>query len=166
MVIDTPETRDQLLAAAKALTLVTAAVIKASSAIGVLWCSADHLLKADRFVASTETMVKGNHAATDIWVRTLAQNGTLDAKGRSTLVVASRGLAPFTGGHELEFAPTAKYDLGHLAMRIMQIGTYLIDSGAKLEDGHTVGPENFVVALASGQFSNDVVLLRDKTEEA
>jgi hypothetical protein len=160
-----PDTRAQLLAAAKALTLLTAAVVKASSAIGVLWCSADHLLKADRFVASTETMVRGNHAATGIWVRTLARDGAPDATGRSTLIVASHGLAAFAG-RELEFAPTAKYELGHLAMRVMQIGTYLIDSGAKLDDGHTVGPENFIVALTNGQFHDDVVLLRDKNEEA
>jgi hypothetical protein len=131
----------------------------------VLWCSADHLLTAERFVASTETMVQGQHAATDIWIRTLARNGPPNSRGRSTLIVASHGLAAYSG-RELEFAPTGKYDLGHLAMRVMQIGTYLIDSGAKLDNGHTVGSENFTVSLASGQFHDDVVLLRDKTEEA
>lgn len=139
MVTGNVTTREELIAAARALTLLTAAVTQVVPATGVLWCASDNLLPPTRFVASARALAENGLTPADIWVRLVAANLP------DGLVVGTHGLVAYAN-RELEFAPTRKLDFGKLGMRIMQMALYLIDSGAELKDGDSIGPENFRVA--------------------
>lgn len=141
MVIDKPESRADLLAAARALTLLTAAVCQTAPMMGVLWCPSDHLVPVDRFIQSAKTLAAEGQTLADIWVRLAAVHGP------GGLIVAAHGLAPYAA-REVEFEPTQKLDFGTLGMRALQMSLYLIDSGRELLENDKVGSEPFKVSLA------------------
>ena len=149
--------RDALLRAARAQTLVTAAVCKIIPAMGVLWCAANNLLPLDRFLNAAGAFAQDGQAPAEIWVRLMASN-TKDG-----MVVATHGLASYAG-REVEFAPTHKFDFGTLGARVMQIAQYLIESGKALKGGEVIAPEQFRIELREkGSFDSRPVYVL-KTE--
>ena len=140
LVTESIGSRDALLHAARTQTLVTAAVCKIISAMGVLWCASDNLLPVDRFLNAATAFFQDGHAPAEIWVRLMAAN-TGDG-----ILVATHGLADYAG-REIEFVPTQKFDFGTLGARAMQISQYLIESGNSLRDGEVIAPEQFKIEL-------------------
>lgn len=140
LVMEEVDSRDALLRAARAQTLVTAAVCNIVPAMGVLWCASDNLLPLDRFLSAAVVYAQEGQAPAEIWVRLMAANT------ENGLLVATHGLASYVG-REVEFTPTRKFDFGTLGMRIMQISQYLIESGVTLREGEVIAPEQFEISL-------------------
>jgi hypothetical protein len=125
------DSRDDLILAARAQTLVTAAVSRLISAMGVLWCASDNLLPLDRFLDAATTFARDGRPPAEIWVRLMAK------KTEDGLLVASHGLA-YYAGRELEVVPTRKFGLGDLSAYIFGISSYLIENYVKLGDAITM----------------------------
>src|SRR5262249_41061829 len=140
-VIEPIKSRDVLVRAARAQTLVTAAACKLVAAMGVLWCASDNLLPLDRFLDAATRFARDGQAPAEIWVRLMASH-TKDG-----LLVATHGLAIYAG-REIEFTPTRKFDFGTLGMRAMQLAQYLIESGSTLKAGQLTAPEQFRIEFS------------------
>lgn len=137
---------------ARALVHLTAALCTTIDAIGVLWCPADHLMSAARFVQIATTPESAGQMLATIFARLLANQ---TPRG---VVVATHGLTALTGGPELELGPTTMLDLVTLATRAMQFAEFVLNGLLVLKPGDIVGPENFSVASASGSFDGRPVL--------
>ncbi|MGO4716275.1 hypothetical protein [Bradyrhizobium sp. 2TAF24] len=152
MVVNPEKSGKSITEQARALTLLAAAVCNAVEAIGVLWCASDHLMSAGRFVQITTTPKDQGQMLSAIWVRLFV------AQTEAGLVVATHGLAAFTGTFELEFAPTKRLDLSTLATRAMQFSHFLITGVMTLKPGDVAGPENFAVTEGRSSFEDRLAL--------
>jgi hypothetical protein len=138
------KTRAEFIAAAKALTYLTAAVCKAVPAMAVLWCAADHLLSVERYLLIATAPESPGKTFAPIWVRILAANTP------EGVVVATHGLSGFAG-REIEFAPNSKFDFATLGMRTMQMSHLLIESAVEWGNGEIVAPERFRVTIPASE---------------
>lgn len=152
MLVDDEASGQSPVDRATALARLTAAVCKTQAAVGVLWCAADHLLSAARFVQIATTPEDRGGMLSPIWIRLLV------AETDRGLVVATHGLAALTGSREIEFAPTRNLDLATLATRAIQLSHYLLQGPQALKEGDVVGPERFtVMTRESGSFEESAV---------
>ena len=64
-----PVSREAILAKARAVTLVAAAIARLIPAIGVTWADAANLVKAEQFIGMTENIGQEGADAIPFWVR-------------------------------------------------------------------------------------------------
>jgi len=152
-----PTTRKALVVSNDALLFLTAAIVEASNAIGVLWGPSDNLMPGRDFVTSFYRALKRNEPAMDIIARLVF------VKTTNALAVATHGLN-FLVGREIEFTPTPASTLTPEQMydRVLQIASYLYigatDEPRVLRPGELVGPERFRVEVAnSGMIANEPI---------
>jgi hypothetical protein len=114
------------------LTRLVSAVLQATGALGVYWGAAGQVIRADVFDGVAHESEHGDGSLpVMLWVdfRTFVENG------RSALFTV--GLGAF-GLMELEIAPSER-DVGELRELAVGVASYLIEHGAVLDDGQTVG---------------------------
>jgi hypothetical protein len=114
-----------------ALTRVIAAVAQCAPALGVYLSGAAQVHKVEDFVSEAEGASK-ELLPLYLWVRF-----SISEEGDQSLTLCTTGLAQLEV-MELEF-PHARLDAQTLMDRAFNIAHYLLDHGAVLESGHTIG---------------------------
>jgi hypothetical protein len=123
-------------ASARIVTAVAAALSGLMPAIGVYWASGETVTEAGPFRQRAQAMAAGP-LPLDVWVQLLWLDGPKAPNGQRTFAVITTGLAPFVG-REIEFQPAARPPL-EVGQRVAGTISYLMQHGAVLKDGDTVG---------------------------
>lgn len=125
------------------LTRVVAAVAQASAALGIYLPGAKQVHKVEDFVSEAEGATR-ELLPLYLWIRF-----TLADEQDGSITLTTSGLADLEL-MEVEF-PRARLDAQTLMDRAFNIAHYLLDNGAVLENGHTIGisaEEKFKIAHA------------------
>ena len=83
--LEDPVDREAILAKARAVTLMAAAIARLVPAIGVTWVDGAHLMKAESFIKKTETIGQPGANAVPIWVRVMIAQGRPTSNGEPAL---------------------------------------------------------------------------------
>jgi hypothetical protein len=121
---------------ARAVTLLSAAILKATPAIGIYWTTGETVTKPDMFIESAQRLATDSAPLESRWVQ-YYWLGAPPQDGKPTLAVITTGLKPFIG-RELEFKPTTFSPI-ELAQRIIGTVGYLLMNGPVVGDGDTLG---------------------------
>ena len=114
-----------------ALTRVVASVAQSAPALGIFLAGAKQVHKVEDFVSEAEGATR-ELLPLYLWIRF-----TLSEQGDGTTTLYTTGLADLEL-MEVEF-PRAQLDPQTLMDRAFNIAHYLLDHGAVLENGHTIG---------------------------
>ena len=149
---DRDEKRAQLLERATLLTLISAAIVSITPAIGVFWPASNNLLNAEMFMTSAKLVSTSNRSPVETWVRLYVTTIPTSPDNAQRVIAATRGLRSYAG-RDIEFDPGITSSIG-LITQAFDIASYLIDSGAALQEGETIGevnsPEFLVGFLENG----------------
>lgn len=139
----------EALAAAFAVTVIAAAVIRRTDAIGAVFNPALTAFPADQFVGIAIGLAQQRQIPEMLWVSLAFRPGQPAPDGQPTVGLTTLGLSAFAG-REIEFLPVA-WQPGHVAGRVLGLAQYLILHGPVIKDGDTVGDtpaERIAVHLA------------------
>jgi Domain of unknown function (DUF4261) len=114
-----------------ALTRVVASVAQSAPALGIFLSGAKQVHKVEDFVSEAEGATR-ELLPLYLWIRF-----TLNDEGNGSTTLSTTGLADLEL-MEVEF-PRARLDPQTLMDRAFNIAHYLLDHGAVLEHGHTIG---------------------------
>lgn len=140
-----PADREAILAKARAVTMLAAAIARLVPAIGVTWVDAANLIRAEDFVSMTERMGP-DFDALRFWVRIMLARGELTPEGEETSMAGTLGLGLF-GLRELEYA-LSPLDPVFLLQHAYSSSAYLLRSGKSLSDGETIGVQGRPIGFA------------------
>jgi hypothetical protein len=127
----------EALAAAFAVTVVAAAVMRVTPAIGGVFNPACTAYPADEFIGFAIGLAQKRQIPEMLWVLIGFLPGPVLSGGRETAGLVTRGLSAFIG-REIEFMPVL-WQPGEIARRVLGLTQYLILNGAVIKDGDTVG---------------------------
>jgi Domain of unknown function (DUF4261) len=130
----------EALAGAFAVTVVSAAVIKLTQAIGVIFNPALTAFPAQSFHDVAVELAQKRQIPEMLWVSLDFLRGPNTASGQPTVGLSTMGLFPFIG-REIEFDPVP-WQPGEVAQRVLGLCQYLILNGLVIGDGDTVGNTN------------------------
>ena len=130
------ETFQDAVKSARAVTLLSAAIMEATPSIGVYWTAGQTVTKADMFIPDAQHLAQEGKAPDAHWIQYYWLGGP-PQDGRPTLGVITEGLEPFIG-RELEFEPIPLTP-PELAQRIIGTVIYLLANGPVINDGDTLG---------------------------
>jgi hypothetical protein len=123
---------------ARALTLLTDAVLEAANGTGVYWTPADCLISPERLRAEAPSAVE-NSIAPGLWFGfRLFPGGKID--GKFAAVCQSTGLVPFLG-REVECGPYA-LETRELAQIVLAVARSMATEGNVFDEGHILTSED------------------------
>jgi hypothetical protein len=134
--------REAVLAQARAVTLVAAAVARIVPIIGVLWVQGTNSIDGKTFLRVTETIGQPGANAVMLWVRVMLYN---EPPKVGKLIGGTLGLH-LLGLTDLEYAPSdlePKFILQHA----LATSDYLLRSGQTLKDRETIKVEGQPLAF-------------------
>jgi hypothetical protein len=134
------KTHPEALAGAFAVTIVSAAVIRLTQAIGVIFNPALTAFPAQVFHDMAVELAQKRQIPEMLWVSLDFLRGPNTASGQPTVGLNTMGLFPFIG-REIEFDPVP-WAPGEVAQRVVGLCQYLILNGLVIKDGDTVGNTN------------------------
>jgi hypothetical protein len=120
---------------ARALTIVTAAVLTSMRGKGVFWSQGDCVIDPERFRKEAADL-RASEYASPLWFSIRFFPGSTDAKS-DLLVCQSTGLTIFLG-RDLECGPY-RMPPAEIAQAVLTVARYMASAGAIFGDGHTLG---------------------------
>lgn len=120
---------------ARAVTLLTAAIVGAAPAVGVYWVTGETVTSPDMFTEAAQLQAGEGRPPESVWVQCTWMDG-LPRLGRRTLAAFTTGLQPFVG-RELEFKP-ARLPRPLFRRHVIETIGYLLTNGPVLKDGDTL----------------------------
>ena len=127
----------EALAGAFAVTVVCAAVIRLTHAIGVIFNPADTAFPAQSFHDMAVELAQKRQIPEMLWCSLNFVPGDELPGGKRKVGAVATGLFPFIG-RDLEFEPVV-WSPGEVAKRMLGLAQYLILNGPVIGDGDNVG---------------------------
>lgn len=136
--------RQPILAQARAVTLVAAAIARLIPFIGIQWVDGTNSMDAKGFIKATEELGRPDANAVPFWVRVMLFPEP--SKGGQTKTIGGTLGLHFFGLTDLEY-PAANFEPRFIMQHAYSTAEYLLRSGKTLQDGETIGVENQSPAL-------------------
>lgn len=133
--LDEPKTNSEAVTLAIFATLLSAALIEATDAIGVYWATGNKLTSAQQFLSQASGIPK-KQIPLLAWLQLTFLNGPEATSERPSTALVTSGLTPFIG-RELEWQPDPMPP-DRMAERVLSIAAYLITNGLVIADGHSM----------------------------
>ncbi|MGJ4949103.1 DUF4261 domain-containing protein [Bradyrhizobium sp. HKCCYLS20291] len=141
MGLEDPPDREGLLAKARAVTWVTAAIARIVPIVGVSWADAANLVSAKAFALTIDNhFSRPSRNAVPFWVRIKIARADDSPQGEPQMTLGTLGLRLF-GLRELEYAPLPANPTP-LMEHAFGVSEYLLRSGKRLDEGETIGVDD------------------------
>jgi Domain of unknown function (DUF4261) len=129
-----------LVKQARVLSILTAAISDAYSALGVFWSPADYVIEPQFYLRQIPDLIRSD-APFPLWFNVRFYKGKHYGIDRK-IVCQTRGLAIFMG-REVECGPS-HLKPGDLASTVLGVARYMVEAGPIFSDGHTFGFGNAI----------------------
>ena len=118
------------------VSFVAASVMDMTNATSLVWEAGDAITKAETFQQATDALAEKQLPVLS-WMSLAIGQGPPTATGAPTVIMRTRGVAPFAG-REIEFAPST-WPPAQMADRVIGTALYLMQRGPVVKDGDTLG---------------------------